>query len=127
MTVPLVTEKGPEIRVIDGYNHISASMVRRDWPIGVVEASRMNDAVWYLNRAVIRAESDRGKGIGSQLLIELMKKLKEQPDCRRLIVTPGGYGMNPDKQFHFYLKNGFKKHKEGYLYWDVTWAIPSSV
>lgn len=126
MSLPLVTEEGPEIRVTDGFNHVSVQMIRRGWPIGVVEASVMSKGIWFLNRAVIRAETDRRKGVGSQLLIKLLEKLKEQPDCKRLVVTPGGYGSDPSAQENFYLKNGFKLHKRGYFYWEVTWPIPSS-
>lgn len=46
------------------------------------------------------------KGIG---LIFLKKLVESIPSNSEIIVSPGGYLTDKDKQFKFYLKNGFSK------------------
>jgi GNAT superfamily N-acetyltransferase len=63
--------------------------------------------LWYLNRCVVNPPSARGKGLGSQALQNMLAQL-ETTDCEVLVVTPGGYGGDPDDQDAFYTKNGFE-------------------
>lgn len=69
---------------------------------------------WYLNRVKVH-NSDKGQGIGKELVAHLQKALSERwaleqdhPESHRLIVTPGGYGSNPADLEKFYAACGFK-------------------
>jgi len=83
---------------------------------GVAEASTMGDGFWNINRVLVNPKILRGKGIGSKLLQELIEKIRNA-DGKKIIVWPGGYDDNKKKQVNFYIKNGFKKYKEGYFLW----------
>jgi GNAT superfamily N-acetyltransferase len=74
---------------------------------GVAEASWMPDGFWYINRVLVKPPELRGKGIGGQLLERLKQELKEKAKATLIVVDPGGYGMDVEKQRRFYLKHGF--------------------
>lgn len=61
---------------------------------------------WYISRVFVK-EHLRGKSIGSQVLQTLLSEIKKQ-NTKKVIVSPGGYDNDKDRQFNFYLKNGFK-------------------
>lgn len=89
----------------------------------VAGASEMNTETgeWFLNRVSVRPEHRR-KGIGS----ELLRKLKHALDgttCKKLIVTPGGYGTPLNVLLAFYEKNGFavvRDYPELEMVWQRT-------
>jgi GNAT superfamily N-acetyltransferase len=82
----------------------------------------MEDGVWYLNRAIIRDPKARGRGVGTTLLTRLLQEVAAQ-GCTRLIVEPGGYGADPQKQRRFYEKSGFRAfNTNGALVWEPTWS-----
>lgn len=101
-----------EFRVLPtGNESCSATWVHADGPghgRGTCEASSLGGPdQWYVNRALVQGQGNvRGLGIGSRLLSAVKTKAKEM-GATRLLVTPGGYGEDPDKQAHFYEKNGF--------------------
>jgi len=65
---------------------------------------------WYICRVFVK-EHLRGKKIGSQILQTLLTEIKKQ-HAKKVIVTPGGYDVDEDRQFNFYIKNGFKHSTE---------------
>lgn len=68
---------------------------------------------WYINRVIVQPESNRSKGIGSEMLQRLIKAVKSQ-NGKEIQVTPGGYNVDPEKQIKFYEKAGFKRQKNCY-------------
>jgi ribosomal protein S18 acetylase RimI-like enzyme len=85
---------------------------------GEISANIINPSGdWWIARAIIKPESLRDQGLGS----EMLKKLKEaavRQGCKRLIVCPEGYEGKTRRQFNFYKKNGFVKiKKENMLEW----------
>lgn len=72
----------------------------------VAEASKTGTYSWFINRVLVQPEELRSKGIGSILLKRLISEIRKT-DAKQIIVTPGGYAMNQDRQFNFYKKNGF--------------------
>jgi len=85
---------------------------KTSYDLSSASASFMGDH-WYINRIIVNPKTERGKGIGSRLLQKLIEEVIIQKG-NKIIVTPGGYDMNREKQFNFYFKNGFSK-KEDYL------------
>ena len=47
------------------------------------------------------------------LLQTILKEIKKHSDGAKVIVFPGGYGADEDKQFNFYKKNGFIESESG--------------
>lgn len=74
---------------------------------GVAEASRMPGGYWYVNRVRVEPPGIRGRGIGGRLLERLKAVLRENTEDYLLVVDPGGYGEDPDRQRAFYAKHGF--------------------
>jgi ribosomal protein S18 acetylase RimI-like enzyme len=99
----LVHESGQAV-VIAGHMHVAGGVGFR----GEVSASwYAHPGEWYLNRAIIPAEC-RGRGLGTQLLKRLLEVLSAKENFVHVIVEPGGYGADINKQRRFYTKNGFK-------------------
>lgn len=75
----------------------------------VAEASpfeSLGDRVWWISRVLVQPHL-RGKRVGSQLLERLVKELRRR-DALAVVVAPGGYNANYNRQVHFYEMNGFK-------------------
>lgn len=66
---------------------------------------------WFINRVLVNPKSHRGQGIGSQLLQTLIKEIKKINDIK-IIVTPGGYENDQERQNNFYTKNGFVEEED---------------
>jgi len=62
--------------------------------------------LWYVSRVMVR-EKYRGTGIGTKMLKSLIVEIKSRPDKGNIIVFPGGYDGDTEKQNAFYKKNGF--------------------
>lgn len=76
------------------------------------------EGAWYLNRVVVHPVTNRGNGIGSQMLKKLQAELTAR-GCTQLIVEPGGYGSDPKVLGRFYRRHGFRKKRgEDYLVWS---------
>lgn len=91
----------------------SASVYRRP---AIAECSSwpLEEGVWWINRILV-PEADRGQGLGSRLLQRLLTELKSK-GAKAVIVAPGGYGSDPEDQFNFYRKNGFRQVDKDGLY-----------
>lgn len=68
--------------------------------------SFLPDNYWWISRVVINPEIARGNGIGTRILLRLIKEIKSVGGVA-LVVIPGGYNNNKTKQENFYKKNGF--------------------
>lgn len=75
---------------------------------GEASATEFKPGTWYLNRVLVQPESGRGCGLGTQLLQTLVNELSVRPGFKRLLVEPGGYGVDPARQRRFYTNFGFK-------------------
>jgi GNAT superfamily N-acetyltransferase len=62
---------------------------------------------WWVNRVLVQPESARCKGIGGRLL-EALKQAVAEVGGTHLLVTPGGYSNEWERQFKFYRAHGFK-------------------
>ena len=100
--------------VIVGTTHVSVSFYDRHRK-GSVEADVLGPK-WSICRAVIHPTALRGRGLGSQMLRKLQDLMVEYGG-EYMVVFPGGYDQEHDRQENFYLKNGFQKREKGGLIW----------
>lgn len=84
---------------------------------------------WWISRVMVPS-AFRGEGLGSRMLGLLLGGIqevhREDKLFRGVVVTPGGYGVDPRRQRAFYLKIGFKPviGDEGLLEW-TSMVLPS--
>ena len=105
------------ISTTDDYLSVFLMTERNEFLRASMQVSHVSNGDWYFNRALVKNDEDRGKGLGTRMLARLKEELKKKPNFKRLIVEPGGYGSEPKRQRGFYLKRGFFPHKDGYLEW----------
>ena len=87
-------------------------IVSRDLEVDEWAGSRC----WWISRVVVR-EKFRGQGIGTLLAERLLAVVKGTP-TPIAIVSPGGYGADPERQFRFYARLGFTRvNEEGLMVW----------
>ena len=79
--------------------------------VGTTSADRMPDGSWWLCRALVQPEDNRGQGIGSILVMRLKHEVQAQGGTR-LVVAPGGYNMDQKRQQAFYVRCGFHEEPE---------------
>jgi hypothetical protein len=85
---------------------VSASFVT-DGKLSVASIDFLEGGRWWISRVNVQG-AERGKGIGSQLLQKAIEEVLSF-DPTEIIVAPGGYGEEPERQINFYKKNGFVK------------------
>lgn len=75
---------------------------------GIISADliKPKEYLWWINRAIINKPALRNLGIGSTLLKSLLEEITKK-DGKKIVVMPGGYGEDIEKQYNFYKKNGF--------------------
>ena len=93
---------------------ISASYVK-DGRLSIASADFLVDAEqlgtkWYVSRVNV-TDIHRGNGIGSMLLKMLIESIKMSKNKHDIVVCPGGYENDQDRQINFYKKNGFVETK----------------
>lgn len=95
------------LNIYHNNSYISVSKRFSQSKLGILEISNVfNDNNWYINRINIPIEF-RSNNIGSRLLHIAKIILINVYNCNSIYVTPGGYNMDRDKQFNFYIRNGF--------------------
>jgi len=94
---------------------VSTSLVR-NFRIAICEISCIEDHLWYINRCLVPESMGRGKGIGSSLLQSALQTILEIDPIAKIIVQPGGYNSDPDRQINFYTGNGFVLSESGEHY-----------
>lgn len=62
--------------------------------------------VWWISRVKV-PDKLQGVGVGSRLLKRLIEEVQKQ-GAKAIVVAPGGYNSDPDRQVQFYVRNGFK-------------------
>jgi len=77
-------------------------------------ADLVQEAEWWISRVLVQPKELRGQGIGTQLMEVLQSHIKKG---QRLVVFPGGYDQDRDRQEAFYRKCGFVDSTEGGLVW----------
>jgi GNAT superfamily N-acetyltransferase len=73
---------------------------------GTIDAQHESEGIWWITRALVQPKKCCNQGIGSIMLQMLIKELKKY-GAKKILVTPGGYDQETEKQFRFYEKNGF--------------------
>lgn len=67
-----------------------------------------SEACWWIARVVVSRAEKRGAGIGTFMLKRLLETIASHPGgVRLLVVAPGGYSNESERQYRFYRKNGF--------------------
>lgn len=95
--------------MIINYNHNSCtiSIIKNYKMIATASSDLIQPELrrHWLNRVFVN-EGSRGQGLGTIVLSALKVKLRDE-GVRGLVVCPGGYGSDPQRQRNFYEKNGF--------------------
>lgn len=81
----------------------------------IASADRLSQRQWLVSRVFV-PEFYRSKGVGSLLLTKLKEELAKVHQFRRVMVSPGGYGSDPERLHRFYTRNGFNKQGEENIY-----------
>jgi hypothetical protein len=80
-----------------------------------------NPFEWWVARVLVPNPADRSRGYGSLVLQAALKAiLVPTGGMARVIVAPGGYGVDadPERRVKFYEQNGFKRvNDEGLMEW----------
>jgi GNAT superfamily N-acetyltransferase len=72
-----------------------------------------NHLEWWVARVLVSDPVDRGKGLGSLVLQAALKAIMVSTNgMARVVVVPGGYDNNHERQRKFYEKNGFRSVNE---------------
>jgi GNAT superfamily N-acetyltransferase len=109
-----------EIQVIDTPQNVDVFFCTEEYGGGTASANPMGeDGQWWISRVLVRPESARGQGYGSQLLSKL-KETVVKYGCKQLVVCPSGYNSDKKQQMDFYIKNGFIHKDKGTLIWDIA-------
>lgn len=93
--------------VIKTPDYCSAYYYSEDHSVrATAEASRVGNE-WWVNRVLVQPASARCMGLGGQLL-EKLKETVAQVGGTSLLVTPGGYSDEWERQHKFYRSHGFQ-------------------
>lgn len=74
----------------------------------------LGERTWWVSRVFIH-RTMRGQGLGSLMVGHLVKEIF-QKGAKAIVVAPGGYNSNYNRQVNFYVKNGFKPTTDVGLY-----------
>jgi hypothetical protein len=92
------------INIIKNDKNISATYVTGG-KVSIASIDNLMDGRWWISRVNIQG-AKKGKGLGSKLLQTAIKEVLSFGETE-IIVAPGGYTNNIEKQINFYKKNGF--------------------
>ena len=101
-----------ELQVVVTPEHVSVTLLpaegSRTHSLAVAEISTfMIPRVWMVNRVLVDSRY-RGLGHGTTVLQEAVRRVMKK--AKWIFVNPGGYGVDPKKQFNFYRLCGFKDY-----------------
>jgi GNAT superfamily N-acetyltransferase len=95
-------------------NNVAISLVNNN-QVSVAGIDNLMDGRWWISRVNVQG-AERGNGIGSMLLKKAIEEVLKHDASAEIIVAPGGYGGDTDRQYNFYRKNGFvDANEEGLL------------
>jgi len=78
-----------------------------DGRIATADANLIGENIWWISRVFV-PDFMRGSGIGSAILNRLADEVLKNGGTE-LVVCPGGYFVDGERQRKFYLKNDFKE------------------
>lgn len=111
----------PELNVIKTKNNASISCVNNG-RVSIASIDNLQDGRWWISRVNIQG-TEKGKGLGSIMLKRAIKEVLSFGQTE-IIVAPGGYDNNLNRQINFYKKNGFEiTNKEGLMTYKKTDTI----
>lgn len=85
---------------------VSATKLHKGSELHELVGMDPNLCLYWVNRAIVDPEAIRGQGWGTKLLQAI------QAEVDALVVCPGGYANNYDRQNNFYARSGFKIVKQ---------------
>jgi GNAT superfamily N-acetyltransferase len=112
MTLYMPQEETPygTLRTYGDQQSVTVTIVHGGRSLATINADRTlvdgHDG-WWIARALVTKPENRSKGIGSFILARLKRSIEAVSDCHVLLVAPGGYSNEMDRQFAFYARNGF--------------------
>jgi hypothetical protein len=98
-----------DIRVNSSEFSVSVMTVNNG-KVSIASADNLLDGRWWISRVNVQGV-EKGKGVGSILLQRLLQEVLKLGQTK-IIVSPGGYYEDKDRQFNFYKKNGFIESEE---------------
>lgn len=81
-----------------------------------ISADLLDDGTWYLARCLVQ-EPYRSKGVGAFLVARLQQLVTARDGFKQLVVEPGGYAADLNRQRSFYLRQGFARADDGAYVW----------
>jgi GNAT superfamily N-acetyltransferase len=97
--------KQGKIRIVSTPTNISVYWLHSPMQSGCVEISCLDNKNWWISRAFVSPKF-RNQGVGSHIMKLAIDEVKKHKG-KLILVTPGGYEGNTQRQFNFYAKNGF--------------------
>lgn len=95
---------------------VNADLYYRDAVFGDL---KLDGFTWYIARALV-PDNLRGTGVGSCLISTMLRYMREEmKNADHVMVSPGGYSGDIDRQVNFYKKNGFKEIENDLLFITV--------
>lgn len=85
---------------------------------GTAEADDLGDGVWWVARVLVQPPKNRGRGIGTELVRRMQREVVGF-GCKKLIVAPGGYDEDHERQRGFYLHCGFVQDEKDSMVWET--------
>lgn len=101
------------MNVISTNTTVSVTLVTNG-KVSIASIDNLMDGCWWISRVNVQGV-EKGKGTGSKLLQKAIESVLSYGPAD-IIVAPGGYNEDKEKQFNFYKKNGFvDSSKKGLL------------
>lgn len=95
------------INVIKTPDNVSASYVV-EGKVSIASIDNLKDGRWWISRVNVQG-AEKGQGLGSKLLQEAITAVLSYGQVE-IIVAPGGYSDDLERQINFYKKNGFEEN-----------------
>ena len=93
------------IKINSNKDNVSVGLIFNN-TISIANIDHIADGRWWISRVNVQGY-EKGSGIGSKLLKKAIEEVFKQDALANIIVAPGGYDNETEKQFNFYKKNGF--------------------
>lgn len=104
----------PKININKTPEHCSVFFWKDDFSLKATASADFVSSFWWIGRVLVDPPKARGNGVGGYILEELKRAVKEMGGTS-LLVSPGGYAVDPKRQFKFYLSHGFIYRSEDLL------------
>lgn len=114
------TEDGISYSCSDDYCSATIIDEERCRCLAVAEMNTLgNPFEWWVARVLVPDRKNRGNGYGSSVLRQALQLVEKRTmGIGKVVVAPGGYDNDQQRQFGFYRKNGFVQvNPEGLFEW----------